>query len=34
MERFGRHFSLESFIVSSFKIKKVVEDFLALKYRG
>ena len=34
MQRFGRHFSLESFIVSPYKIKKVVEDCLALELRG
>lgn len=34
MKRWSKQFSLEPFIVSSYKIKKVVENCLALEYEG
>ena len=34
MQRFSKHFDLESFIVSPYKIKKLVENCIALEFEG
>ena len=34
MHRFGKHFGIRTFLISPYKIKKLVENCLALEYKG